>query len=100
MRKRKAFDKRPVAPHVAAEHVIEASSQPVSTEAPDQMPDRMTMGTDEGTPENSQLERTMKDYYDRSDAESQGAVPIEPPDHNPMPLQHLEKPKRPPTHNM
>jgi hypothetical protein len=92
MRKRKAFDKRPVAPHEAAEHVIEASSQPVSTEAPDQMPDR--------TLESSQLERTMKDYYDRSDDESQGAVPIEPPDHNPLPLQHAEKPKRPPTHNM
>ena len=38
-RKRKAFEKQPVAPHEAAERVIEAASQPVSTEAPDQIPE-------------------------------------------------------------
>jgi len=91
MPKRKAFEKQPVSPHEAAERVIEASNQPVSTEAPDQMPDRGMSG---------ELEQTMRDYYAQTDAEGQGGVPKEPPDSDPMPLQHLEKPKHPPRHNM
>ena len=100
MRKRKAFEKKPVPPHLAAERVIEASSQPVSTEAPDQIPDRAMKAIDEDMPENSDFERTMKDYYAQSDVEGQGGVPKTPPDTDPMPLQHLEKPKHPPRHNM
>ena len=40
--------------------------------------------------------------YAQSDVEGQGGVPKAPPDHDPMPLQHLEKPKHPhpPRHNM
>jgi hypothetical protein len=100
MRKRKAFEKKPVPPHEAAERVIEASSQPVSTEAPDQVPDRAMRAIDEDTPETSEFEQTMKDYYAQTDVEGQGGVPKSPPDHDPMPLQHIEKPKRPPRHNM
>ena len=58
-RKRKAFEKKPVPPHEQAERVIEASSQPVSTEAPDQLPDRTTKGIDEAAPEKGELEQTM-----------------------------------------
>jgi hypothetical protein len=80
---------------------MEASSQPVSTEAPDQTPDRTMRAIDENTPEASEFEKTMQDYYARTDVESQGGVPIEPPDTDPMPLQHLdERPKHPPRHNM
>ena len=99
-RKRKAFEKKTVPPHEAAERVIEASSQPVSTEAPDQVPDRAMRAIDEDVPEVSEFEKTMKDYYAQTDVESQGGVPKEPPDTNPMPLQHPQKPKRPPQHNM
>ena len=91
MRKHKAFEKKPVTPHEAAERVIEASNQPVSTEAPDQ-----TLAQPQ-----SDVERTMKDYYAQTDVESQGGVPRTPPDTDPMPLQHLEQqPKHPPRHNM
>jgi hypothetical protein len=100
MAKRKAFEKKSVSPHEAAERILEASSQPVSTEAPDQTPDRAMKAIDENTPEASDLEKTMKDYYAQSDVEGQGGVPKEPPDTDPMPLQHLEKPKHPPQHNM
>jgi hypothetical protein len=99
-RKHKPFEKKPVSPHEAAERVIEASSQPTSTEAPDQMPDRTMKAIDENAPERSEFEQTMKDYYAQTDAEEQGGVPKEPPDQNPMPLQHLERPKHPPRHNM
>jgi hypothetical protein len=100
MRKRKAFEKKPVSPHEAAERVIEASNQPVSTEAPDQMPDRSMRAIDEDNPESGELEKTMKDYYAQTDVEGQGGIPKEPPDHDPMPLQHVQKPKHPPRHNM
>jgi hypothetical protein len=100
-RKRKAFEKRPVPPHEAAERVLEAASQPVSTEAPDQAPDRAMKAMDERAPEKSLFERTIKDYYAQTDVEGQGGLPKEPPDTDPMPLQHLEeKPKHPPRHNM
>jgi hypothetical protein len=99
-RKRRAFEKKPVSPHELAERVIEASSQPVSTEAPDQVPDRMMRAIDEDTPERSEFEQTMKDYYAQTDVEGQGGVPRTPPETDPMPLQHLEKPKHPPRHNM
>jgi len=80
---------------------MEASSQPVSTEAPSQTPDRAMRAIDENTPEASEFEQTMKDYYAQSDVEGQGGVPKEPPDTDPMPLQHLdERPKHPPRHNM
>src|SRR5215467_143635 len=98
--KRKAFEKETVKPHEAAERVIEAASQPVSTEAPDQAPDRAMKAIDEATPEASDFEQTMKDYYAQTDVESQGGMPKSPPDTNPMPLQHIQKPKRPPQHNM
>ncbi len=79
---------------------MEASSQPVSTEAPDQTPDRSMRAIDEDVPERSEFERTMKDYYARTDVEGQGGVPRNPPETDPMPLQHLERPKHPPRHNM
>jgi len=72
MRKSKAFEKKPVPPHEAAERVIEASNQPVSTEAPDQLPDRSMKAIDEDTPESSEFEKTMKDYYAQTDTEGQG----------------------------
>ena len=100
MRKRKAFEKNPVPPHEAAERVIEASNQPVSTEAPDQLPDRRMKAIDEDTPERSVFEQTVKDYYAQTDVEGQGGIPKTPPDTDPMPLQNLEKPKHPPRHNM
>jgi hypothetical protein len=100
-RKPKAFEKNPVRPHEAAERVISAAGQPVSTEAPDQIPTQAMRAMDESSPENSEFEQTMKDYYGQSDTEGQGGVPKEPPDRDPMPLQHLDdKPKRPPRHNM
>src|SRR5215831_14533873 len=99
-RKRKAFEKEKVRPHEAAERVIEASSQPVSTEAPDQAPHRTMKAIDENTPEASEFEKTMKDYYAQTDVEGQGGMPKTPPDTDPMPLQHIQKPKRPPQHNM
>lgn len=100
-RKKKAFEKEPVPPHEAAERVMEAASQPVSTEAPAQRPDTAMRAINERAPENSEFERTMKDYYAQTDVESQGGVPKEPPDTDPMPLQHLaDRPKQPPRHNM
>ena len=100
-RRRKAFEKKAVSPHEAAERVIEAASQPVSTEAPDPVPDRTMRAIDEDTPERSEFERTMKDYYAQTDVEGQGGVPKIPPETDPMPVQHLdEKPKHPPRHNM
>jgi hypothetical protein len=98
MAKRKAFEKKSVSPHEAAERILEAASQPVSTEAPDQV--RSMRAVDESTPETSDLEKTMKDYYAQSDVEGQGGVPKVPPYSDPMPLQHIEKPKHPPQHNM
>src|SRR5690348_5695226 len=100
MAKRKAFEKRPVSPHEVAERILESASQPVSTEAPDQTPDRAMKAIDESIPEASEFEKTMKDYYAQTDVESQGGVPKEPPDREPMPLRHLEKPKHPPRYNM
>jgi hypothetical protein len=100
MRKRKAFEKKEVPPHEAAERVMDAASQPVSTEAPDQLPDRSMKAIDENSPESSDLEQTIKDYYAQTDAEGQGAVPKDPPDTDPMPLHHVQKPKHPPRHNM
>ena len=101
MRKRKAFENKSVPPHEAAERILEAASQPVSTEAPDQTPDRAMKAIDELIPEAGDLEKTMKDYYAQTDVEGQGGVPREPPDSDPMPLQHLDdKPKHPPRHNM
>jgi hypothetical protein len=100
MPRRKAFDKKKIKPHEEAERVLEAASQPVSTEAPDQTPDRTMRAIDEDTPERSEFERTMKDYYARTDVEGQGGVPRTPPETDPMPLQHIEKPKHPPRHNM
>src|SRR5262249_27090985 len=99
-RKHKSFERESEPPHKAAERVLEAASQPVSTEAPDQSPDRRMRGIDESAPENSEFEQTIKDYYARTDVEGQGGVPKEPPDDDPMPLQHLDKPKHPPQHNM
>ena len=60
-RKHKAFEKKPVPPYVAAERVIEASSQPTSTEAPDQTPDRTMKAIDEDMPEKSEVEQTVKE---------------------------------------
>jgi len=100
MPRRKAFDKKKIKPHQEAERVLEAASQPVSTEAPDQTPDRTMRAIDEDTPERSEFERTMKDYYAQTDVEGQGGIPRTPPETDPMPLQHIEKPKHPPRHNM
>ena len=92
--------KRKVPSYKAAERVIEASSQPVSFQAPDQRPDRTMKAVDEEKPETSEFEQTIKDYYAQTDVEGQGGVPKEPPDTNPLPVQHAEKPKHPPRHNM
>src|SRR5262245_53802537 len=46
------------------------------------------------------LEQTSRDFWGRSDEETDGAVPIEPPDTDPLELQKLEKPTGPPAHNM
>jgi hypothetical protein len=99
-RRRKSFEKKHLQPHEAAERVLEAASQPVSTEAPDQTPDRTMRAIDEDVPERSEFERTMKDYYAQTDVEGQGGIPKTPPETDPMPLQHLERPKHPPRHNM
>ena len=99
-RRRKAFEKKSLKPHEEAERILEAASQPVSTEAPDQTPDRTMRAIDEDMPERSEFERTMKDYYAQTDVEGQGGVPKTPPETDPMPLQHIEKPKHPPRHNM
>ena len=98
--RRKAFAKKHIKPHEQAERILEAASQPVSTEAPDQTPDRTMRAIDEDTPERSEFERTFKDYYAQTDVEGQGGVPRTPPETDPMPLQHIEKPKHPPRHNM
>jgi len=99
-RRHKVFDKKHIKPHKAAERILEAASQPVSTQAPDQTPDRSMRAIDEDMPERSEFERTMKDYYAQTDVELQGGVPRTPPETDPMPLQHIEKPKHPPRHNM
>ena len=92
-RKTKAFEKEEVPPHEAAERVLRGSSQPVSTES-------RAIDADQEAPEESGLEKTMEDYYSQTDVESQGGVPLEPPDTNPMPLHSLKKAKGPPKHNM
>jgi hypothetical protein len=46
------------------------------------------------------LEQTSRDFWGRSDEEIDGAVPIEPPDTDPLELQKPEKPTGPPAHNM
>jgi hypothetical protein len=99
-RRHKVFDKKHIKPHKEAERILEAASQPVSTQAPDQTPDRSMRAIDEDMPERSEFERTMKDYYAQTDVELQGGVPRTPPETDPMPLQHIEKPKHPPRHNM
>jgi hypothetical protein len=100
-RKRKTFEKRPVPPHEAAERVIEASQQPLATEFVHQGEDIKMRAIESRSPEEGDLEQTMKDYYAQTDSEGQGSVPKEPPDTNPMPLQHVDRrPKGPPKHNM
>lgn len=47
-----------------------------------------------------ELEQTARDYWGRSGQETDGAVPSEPPDSDPLPLQFPRKPKGPPEHNM
>jgi hypothetical protein len=84
----------------AAERVLRGSSQPVSP-APIEIDSDIQMhAADPREPDKDDLERTMEDYYARTDAENQGGVPTDPPDVNPMPLQDLRKPKAPPQHNM
>jgi hypothetical protein len=46
------------------------------------------------------LEQTSKDYWGRRSQETDGAVPTDPPDVDPLAQQHLDKPKGPPKHNM
>jgi hypothetical protein len=46
------------------------------------------------------LEQTSRDFWGRSDEETDGAVPSSPPDSDPLELQKLEKPTGPPAHNM
>src|SRR5687767_14966409 len=45
-------------------------------------------------------EQTSKDYWGRGSQESDGAIPSEPPDTDPLRLQPVRKPKGPPQHNM
>jgi hypothetical protein len=47
-----------------------------------------------------ELEQTSKDYFGRGSQETDGAVPANPPDVDPLAQQHPTKPKGPPEHNM
>lgn len=47
-----------------------------------------------------ELEQTSQDFWGRSAEQTDGAIPIEPPDREPLELQKLEKPTGPPAHNM
>ena len=85
--------RKKVPPPEHAERVLEGSSQPVSTES-------SRLDLDDNNPEDGTLEKTMKDYYSKSDVEEQGGVPSAPPDSDPMPHQDLRKPKNPRAHNM
>ena len=103
--KQKDFDPRPHTATKAAERVIASASQPRSTEA-DERPETINIDSviesvNESNPVNTEIEQTMKDYYAQTDLEEQGGIPKEPPETDPMPLQHLdEKPRQPPKHNM
>ncbi len=48
----------------------------------------------------SEVEQTSKDYWGRGSQETDGAVPSELPDNDPLKLQPLRKPKGPPRHNI
>jgi hypothetical protein len=47
-----------------------------------------------------ELEQTSQDFWGRSAQQTDGAVPSEPPDTDPLELQKLEKPTGPPAHNI
>jgi hypothetical protein len=47
-----------------------------------------------------ELERTSQDFWGRSAQQTDGAVPSEPPDTDPLELHDLTKPTGPPAHNM
>jgi len=47
-----------------------------------------------------ELEQTSNDYWGRRSQETDGAVPAEPPDSDPLAQAHPRKPKTPPAHNM
>src|SRR4051812_19355383 len=46
------------------------------------------------------IEQTSQDYWGRRSQETDGAVPTEPPDRNPLDQQRPRKPKGPPKNNM
>jgi hypothetical protein len=60
--------------------------------------DRENKQEDEANVE--ELERTSKDLWGRSAQKTDGAVPSEPPDTDPLGDQDLDNPRRPPEHNM
>jgi hypothetical protein len=47
-----------------------------------------------------EIEQTSIDYSGRRSQETDGAVPAEPPDNDPLAQAHPRKPKTPPAHNM
>lgn len=47
-----------------------------------------------------EIEQVSKDYFGRRSQETDGAVPTEPPDKDPVVKHFLRKPKGPPEHNM
>jgi hypothetical protein len=47
-----------------------------------------------------EIDRTSKDYWGRTSQDTDGAVPVEPPDTDPLAKQFPRKPKGPPKHNM
>lgn len=47
-----------------------------------------------------ELEQTSRDLWGRSGQQTDGAVPAELPDSDPLAQQPLRKPKGPPEHNM
>lgn len=46
------------------------------------------------------LEQVSQDFWGRSGEQTDGGIPIEPPDTDPLVLQPPRKPKGPPAHNM
>jgi len=47
-----------------------------------------------------EIDQTSKDYFGRTSQDTDGAVPVEPPDTDPLAQQFPRKPKGPPKHNM
>jgi hypothetical protein len=60
--------------------------------------DREKAAGDQATVE--ELEQTSQDFWGRSGEQTDGGIPADPPDTDPLELQKPEKPTGPPEHNM